>query len=63
VGAERWYICHKSQQLTVQKALPEHHVPGVIYPDDVQDEFGNIDAEQADLRLVYLITTLRFTHF
>jgi hypothetical protein len=35
-------------------------MPGVIYPNSVQDELGNIDAVQADLRPVYLITTLPF---
>jgi hypothetical protein len=63
VGAERWYIRNKTRPFTMRKALREHHMPGVIHPDDVQGELGNIDAEQADLRRVYLITTLPFTHF
>jgi hypothetical protein len=37
-------------------------MPGVIYPYGVQDELGNIDAEQADLSPVYLVTTLPFPH-
>jgi hypothetical protein len=37
-------------------------MPGVIYPYGAQDELGNIDAEQADLNRVYLITTYPFTH-
>jgi hypothetical protein len=39
----------KWEQLTAGKALPEHHMPGVIHADDVKDELGEIDAEYADL--------------
>jgi hypothetical protein len=61
----RGVVVHLQEKsaITVRKALPEHHMPGVIYPDGVQDELGDIDAVQADLRPVYLITTLPCTRF
>jgi hypothetical protein len=43
--AERWEIRDKAQQCTPGEALPKDYMPGVIHPDDVKDELGEIDAE------------------
>jgi hypothetical protein len=47
-NAERWYIRAERQQLTAGDALPEHHLPGVIHPDDMKYEFCDIDPEYTD---------------
>jgi hypothetical protein len=45
-----WYIRDEGQQCTSGDALPKDHMAGVIHPDDVKDELGDIDAESGELR-------------
>jgi hypothetical protein len=43
--AEWWYIRDEGHPCTPGEALPKDHRPGVIHPDDMKDERGDINAE------------------
>jgi hypothetical protein len=47
-NAAWWDTRDERQQLTPGEALPEHHLPGVIHPDDMKYECCEIDPEYTD---------------